>query len=78
MEFLKDKDIIIAILALGTPIITLVGAMINAKNEAKRKLMETNNDRRNEVYVAFLDTVSELEVENTKLYDEEYVKYQCF
>ena len=48
--------------------------MINAKNEAKRKLMETNNDRRNEVYVAFLDTVSELEVENTKMYDEEYFK----
>lgn len=76
MEILKDKDIIIAILALGTPIVSVLMSVLNNViiyfMKRKQKKSERNYSHREEIYTNFLDSVNEIILDNLRLYDEKY------
>lgn len=78
MKILEDKDIIIAILALATPILTIfggvIGKIIDFRNERRQKSEERNNSRRNEIYIKFLDIIDELVIDNLKLFEDSYYR----
>lgn len=77
-ELLEDKDIVIAILALITPILTILGRTIEKifdyRKENIHKIKERNNSRRNVIYTNFLDVINELDTDNLRLFDDSYNK----
>lgn len=71
-NLLTDKDIIIAILALSTPVLAFLEIVIKFYMECKQKKKERNYSHRDGIYTKFLDLVNELVLNELKLYDDQY------